>query len=94
MKKKIKIIWAANLNSQYKISNGRKISKKKAVLNPTANEIYEAAKSLNMSPTLENEKQYPKLYWKEKGRVVINKVTMKKKEMLIKIAKMIKDKRK
>ena len=88
------IIWPSYINSEICLSDGRKISKKNSIKKPNINELYEAAKKLNLNPILESEKKYPKNFFENKGRIIINKTKLyKKKELLIIISKIIKENR-
>lgn len=65
--------------------NGRKVAKKYAIEKPKAEDISKAAKSLGLSPILENEVAHPSRYWKKEGRVLVDKKDSKSK-LLVQIA--------
>ncbi|MFP3227185.1 MAG: signal recognition particle subunit SRP19/SEC65 family protein [Caldisphaera sp.] len=79
------IIWPSYLDSSLSKNKGRKISKNKAIVKPSIEEIVMAAKKLGLNPIVE-EKKYPKLWYEQTKRVVILK-----KENKRKILKLISD---
>lgn len=87
------IIWPANLDLNRTESKGRKIPKKYAIKTPKLREISRAASKLGLNPEIENDKSYPKSWWENSGRVVVDK-KQSKRETLIKISNMIKGFRK
>jgi signal recognition particle subunit SRP19 len=87
------IIWPANLDLNKTEKEGRKIPKKYAVNTPKLREISRAAKKLGLNPEMENDKSYPKSWWENTGRVIVDK-KQSKREILIKISNTIKGFRK
>ena len=87
------IIWPANLDSKRSVREGRKIPKKSAVSSPKLREISRAASKLGLNPEVENDKSYPKSWWENTGRVIVDK-KQGKREILIKISNTIKGFRK
>ncbi len=83
------IIWPVYIDSQKTKKKGRRISKKDAVSSPKLREITSAAKKLQLNPEVENNKFYSRSWWESSGRVSVDK-KMVKREMLIKISKIIK----
>ncbi|AFZ69846.1 signal recognition particle 19 kDa protein [Caldisphaera lagunensis DSM 15908] len=81
------IIWPCYIDSAISKNNGRKISKGKAVLKPSIEEIINAAKKLGFNAVVE-EKKYPRLWIDQTKRIVIPKVS-KKRDLLIKISEEI-----
>ena len=86
-------IWPANLDSNKTEKQGRKIPKKNAVNTPKLREISRAASKLGLNPEVENNKAYPKSWWENSGRVIVDK-NQSKREILIKISNTIKGFRK
>ena len=82
------ILWPSNIDSTKSLSQGRKIPLKYAVPNPSLDEIVYTAEKLGLNPEIE-EKAYPKDWWIEKRRVVIDKIDTKRRT-LIKISTAIK----
>ncbi|MEM2086603.1 MAG: signal recognition particle subunit SRP19/SEC65 family protein [Archaeoglobaceae archaeon] len=81
------VIWVANLDAKKTIAEGRKIPKRFAVPNVRLQELAQACKELGLNFQVENKK-YPRSWWEEGGRVVIEGDT-KKKELMLNIAKKI-----
>ncbi|MGA2573615.1 MAG: signal recognition particle subunit SRP19/SEC65 family protein [Candidatus Methanomethylicaceae archaeon] len=67
------VIWPAYIDSQKSRAEGRMVPKSIAVESPTADEIFEACKELEMAPVLEATKKMPSATWEKPGRVLINK---------------------
>jgi len=82
------IIWPVNIDSKKTKHEGRKIPKVDAVSSPKLREIAKAATKLGLNPEVEKTKSYSRSWWEISGRVAIDK-TMPKREILIKISKMI-----
>ncbi|MDI9643281.1 MAG: signal recognition particle subunit SRP19/SEC65 family protein [Archaeoglobaceae archaeon] len=81
------VIWVANLDAKKTIAEGRKIPKRFAVPNVRLQELAQACKELGLNFQVENKK-YPRSWWEEGGRVVIEGDT-KKKELMLNIANKI-----
>jgi len=87
------MIWPANIDLNKTEKEGRKIPKKYAVNSPKLREISRAASKLGLHPEVENNKSYPKSWWENTGRVIVEK-KQPKRDMLIKISNTIKGFRK
>lgn len=83
------IIWPVYIDSKKTKKEGRRISKEDGVPSPKLREISNAAKKLNLSPEVENNKAYPRSWWEYSGRVFVDK-NISKRELLLKISNMIK----
>jgi len=83
------VIWPVYLDVEKSKKQGRKIPKKYAVPSPKLNEISKAAKKLKLNPEIQRNKAYPSEWWESSGRVLVDK-EFPKREILIKIANMIK----
>ena len=70
------------------INEGRRIPKKDAVNTPKLREISRAAGKLGLNPLVEKDKSYPKSWWENSGRVIVDK-KMSKKEIILRISKTI-----
>ena len=86
------VIWTVNLDARKTRSEGRKIPLKYAVPNVRLQELVEACKALGLSFEVE-EKRYPKFWWEEGGRVVVEKRGSKI-ALMVEIAKKIAELRK
>ena len=83
------VIWPLYFDKSVSRLNGRRIPKKKAVDNPSLDTIANAAKSLDLNPVVEKNCAHPKRYWKQEGRILVDKKTSKTK-LLHQIANQIK----
>jgi signal recognition particle subunit SRP19 len=82
------IIWPVYIDSKKSKHEGRKISMEHAVSSPKIREISKAAAKLGLNPEVEKYKSYSRSWWETSGRVTVDK-NMPKREILIKICKMI-----
>lgn len=83
------VIWPSYLDSSLSRSGGRRLPLKDSVRNPRVDEIIAAARILGLNPVVER-KGYPRRWWSDKARVVVNKVRSKR-ETLRLIAKTIRE---
>jgi len=70
-------VWPAYLNKDKTRAEGRIISKKSAVAQPTFDEIVKAAKTLGFEPISEADKSYPRSWWEKSGRIMIENTQAK-----------------
>jgi signal recognition particle subunit SRP19 len=87
------IIWPVYIDSKKTKHDGRRIPMVDAVSSPKLREISKAAAKLGLNPEVEKTKSYSRSWWEISGRVAVDK-TMPKREILIKISKMIQGNRK
>lgn len=90
MKNELMTIWPIYLDSNKTLKEGRKISKKDAVDNPSLNEIRKACYKLHLKPLVEKDKTYPGLWYEHTGRVAVD-TDMKKLVLLRGVAAKIKE---
>jgi signal recognition particle subunit SRP19 len=83
------IIWPVYIDSKKTKHEGRKIPIQDAVSSPKLREISRAAEKLGLNPEVEKNKSYSRSWWELSGRVAVDK-NQPKREILIKISKMIK----
>lgn len=86
------IIWPAYLDSKKSQREGRKIPINEAVSAPKLREIKQAAAKLGLNPNAEKGKSYPKSWWENSGRVIVDK-RFTKRETILKISNLIKSSR-
>jgi len=68
------IIYPAYLNSELSRREGRRIARKLAVSNPSAEEILKALHRLGVRDArIERHAAYPRRWWSGKGRVVLER---------------------
>ena len=87
------IIWPVYIDSKKTKHDGRRIPLVDAVSSPKLREISKAAAKLGLNPEVEKTKSYSRSWWEISGRVAVDK-TMPKREILIKISKIIQGNRK
>jgi len=75
------IIWVANLDAKKTRAEGRKIAKRFAVPNVRLQELVQACRELGLNFVAENKK-YPRSWWEEGGRIVVEGEARKAKLML------------
>ncbi len=71
------MIWPAYFDKGNSRSGGRVIPRKISVTSPELKEIVQAAKDLGLNPVVEQDKAYPKSWWKVSGRVLVDKKGVK-----------------
>lgn len=67
------VIWPVYLDEHATRSQGRVVSRDDAVEDPTLKEIAEAAETLGLDPEMQPEKSYPRSWWEESGRVLVDR---------------------
>ncbi|MFX1457276.1 MAG: signal recognition particle subunit SRP19/SEC65 family protein [Promethearchaeota archaeon] len=81
------IFWPQYFDGKRSRSNGRRLPKKFAVDKITTGDIANAAKRLGYNAVIEKGYKYPKTWWDDPGRVVIDGKGKKKSKILLEIAK-------
>jgi signal recognition particle subunit SRP19 len=71
------VIWPAYIDKTKSRKDGRIVSRKTSVESPTIKEINKAAAKLGMNPEVEADKAYPRSWWEDKGRVLIDNTAPK-----------------
>lgn len=84
------VIWPVYIDRNRSRSQGRIISKKSSVAEPTLVEIEKAALKLGLNPEVEKDKSYPRSWWEKSGRVLIDN-SAPKTQLSRKIATAIKE---
>lgn len=84
------IVWPSYIDSKRSRKEGRKINKSDAVSDPKLTEISRAARKLNLNPKTEDDKAYPRFWWEDSGRIIIERENISKNEVLINISETIK----
>ncbi|MFX1518521.1 MAG: signal recognition particle subunit SRP19/SEC65 family protein [Promethearchaeota archaeon] len=74
-------IWPAYIDASKKRSQGRKISRKIAIENPTVREIYLVAQAFKYDPKINSSARYSRAWWEEPGYVKIIKKDKKNKAL-------------
>jgi len=84
------IIWPVYIYSKRTRKEGRKINIKDAVSEPKLTEISRAARKLNLNPKTEDDKFYPRFWWENPGRIIIERENISKNKVLAQISQTIK----
>ncbi|MEM0214490.1 MAG: signal recognition particle subunit SRP19/SEC65 family protein [Archaeoglobaceae archaeon] len=82
-----RVIWVANLEAKKTRAEGRKIPKRFAVPNVRLQELAQACKELGLNFQVENKK-YPRSWWEEGGRVIVES-SDNKNRLMVEIANKI-----
>ena len=83
------IFWPQYFDAKGSRSEGRKLTKKLAIEKVTTKEIATAAKRLGYKAEIEGSFKYPKSWWDNPGRVVIDAKGKKKSKILLEVAREI-----
>ncbi|MEO2241633.1 MAG: signal recognition particle protein Srp19 [Euryarchaeota archaeon] len=86
------VVWPVYFDAERSRSEGRKVPKKLAVKNPRLREIAEVAEELGLNPEVQRDKRYPKRWWQDRGRLIVDKVESKRKTLLM-IAEKLRERR-
>jgi len=84
------VLYPSYFDSRVTRDSGRRVPKKHAVEAPTARMIYDSVRSLDLDCILELEKAYPRYWHRKEGRVLVEP-KMKKGELIVKVAKGLKE---
>jgi len=86
-KKPFLIFWPEYFDAKRSRGQGRRIPSNLALDKITAMELLTAAKKLGYNAELEENLRYPRTWWDEPGRVLIDTKGKKKLKVLLEIAK-------
>jgi signal recognition particle subunit SRP19 len=87
------IIWPEYFNFNLSRAEGRRMPKALSVPSPNAEELFNVAKKLGLSPVLEKDRSYPGRWMDHSGRIKVPK-KYSKTEIMRMIAEKLKVKRK
>lgn len=79
------VLWPTYFDARVSREQGRRVPKKDAVENPSAQMIYESVKAMKLDCILELDKAYPRFWYRGEGRVLVEP-KMKKPELIRKVA--------
>lgn len=71
------VVWLIYFDRSLSRRMGRKVSRKYAVENPTLDELVKACKRLNIDFQVKSDAKHPRLWWGEKGYVIMDKFAPK-----------------
>jgi signal recognition particle subunit SRP19 len=83
------VLWPSYFDSRVGRDSGRRVPRKDAVEAPTAHMIFDAVKALGLDCVLELEKSFPRYWHRHEGRVLVEH-TMKKRELVGRVAAKLK----
>ncbi|MFX0038669.1 MAG: signal recognition particle subunit SRP19/SEC65 family protein [Promethearchaeota archaeon] len=83
------IFWPQYFDAKRSRSNGRRIPKKFALDKVNLEEIVKAAKNLGYQAEIERGYKYPRSWWEDPGRVIIDTKGKKKSKVNLELAKEI-----
>jgi len=83
------IFWPHYFDAKKNRSNGRRVSRKFAIDKFSLEDIAKAARNLGYNAEIERGYKYPKSWWEEPGRVLIDTKGKKKNKVMLEVAKEI-----
>ncbi|MFX1418000.1 MAG: signal recognition particle subunit SRP19/SEC65 family protein [Promethearchaeota archaeon] len=84
------IFWPQYFDAKRSRNKGRRLPRKFAIDKVNLEEILKAARNLGYNAEIERGYKYPKTWWEEPGRVLIDIKGKKKSKVLLEVAKEIK----
>jgi signal recognition particle subunit SRP19 len=79
-------IWPAYFDIRYSRSEGRRVSRDRAIRDPKLDDLEKVSNKLGLNPIIQPEKRYSRQPWKRSGVVLVDKKGTKA-EIIKKIAK-------
>ena len=83
------IFWPQYFDAKRTRGNGRRVQKNLAIEKVTTNEILKAARRLGYKAEKETSYKYPRTWWDEPGRVLINTKGKQKSKVILEVAREI-----
>jgi len=83
------VLWPTYFDIKASREDGRRIPRRDAVDGPTASMLFEVVKSLKLDCVLELEKSYPRFWFRNEGRVLVEP-KLKKPELMKRVAAKLK----
>jgi signal recognition particle subunit SRP19 len=81
MERRRTVIWPVYIDGLKTRKQGRILAKKDSVAAPGVKEIERAAAQMGLKPSSEGEKMYPRGWWEQRGRVLIESNSTKREAM-------------
>jgi signal recognition particle subunit SRP19 len=79
-------IWPAYFDIRYSRSEGRRVSRDRAIRDPKLDDLEKVSNKLGLNPIIQPEKRYSRQPWKRSGVVLVDKKGTKA-DIIKKIAK-------
>jgi signal recognition particle subunit SRP19 len=89
MDRQRKVLWPVYIDGHKTRKQGRILAKKDSVTAPGIKEIVRAAAELGLDPSCEDEKMYPRGWWEQTGRALVQSDSTKR-DTIRQIARKIK----
>ena len=84
------IFWPQYFDAKRTRAEGRRVPKKISIDKVNSNDLVKAAKQLGYNVQYEKHYKYPRTWWDDPGRVVIDIKGKKKSKVIIELAKELK----
>ncbi|MFW9772263.1 MAG: signal recognition particle subunit SRP19/SEC65 family protein [Promethearchaeota archaeon] len=84
------IFWPQYFDLKKTRAGGRRVPRKFAIEKVHSNDLYNAAKGLGYDVQHETQYKYPRAWWDDPGRIIIDLKGKKKSKVLIELAKELK----
>ncbi len=84
------VLWPSYFDSRMSRAEGRRVSKKTSLENPSVEEIHGAVKAMGLEATIKKTKSYPRKWWENEGLVRVEK-TMSKTRLINQVAAKLKE---
>jgi signal recognition particle subunit SRP19 len=81
------IFWPQYFDAKRSRTNGRRLPKKFSIEKVTLEDIAKAARNLGYKTEIEKNYKYPKTWWEDSGRVLIDSKGKKKSKVILEVAK-------
>ncbi|NPB02699.1 MAG: signal recognition particle protein Srp19 [Methanopyri archaeon] len=85
------VVWVVYFDADRSRSEGRAVPKHLAVRNPRLIDVKRAAEELGLNPEVQRDKAYPKRWWEDKGRLIVDKIDGSKRKTILAIAEKLKE---
>ncbi len=80
------VIWPQYFDKNRSRKMGRRISKNKASINYTLQDVFEASKRAGFVTFLDPHPKFPAAWWEEAGRIIVEPNNLKKYDVIKRIA--------
>jgi signal recognition particle subunit SRP19 len=84
------IFWPVYFDAKKSRAEGRRVSKKFAIEKISTETLFKAAEQLGYNVEIEKGYNYPRTWWEDPGRVLIDIKGKKKSKVMLELAKEIK----
>ena len=85
-------LWAQYFDAGLSQREGRRVPRELAVNSPKVAEIQRTARELGYDAIIDPDVAYPRQWWLKTGRVIIDSANRPKREVIIEVARKMKEK--